>query len=276
MSTIDDRLRALASRTLTAERPNLAAALAAVRGERSPRAAWELLVSRGLLPTSFLTDVHRRFRIFKALDELAPDEIEPLAAQWHGSPVRAIRFAPKPAFAAALAADVAGALAAEALALDAAAALWPWCETGKPPPSRVVWQSSTRESLLSSAAPFNLGGALAAHDAARAAGGEDWTAEQRDGWAPTVGVSTVLMERAAPFVLGARAWRRAVDADARVPGSLSSGLLGGLAYAAPAGVRGERFTTLRDPFAPLIALWERGYLLMSFGSDAALLAMSAR
>jgi hypothetical protein len=140
----------------------------------------------------------------------------------------------------------------------------------------VVWQPLTREALLSKPSSIHVVGTHAAHDAARAAGGEDWTTERRDGWAPTVGASTVLMEAAAPLVLGSRAWRRATEADARVAETLSSGLVGAGSYPAPERLRGARFATLPDPFEPMIALWERGFVLLGVGPDAVLLAMNPR
>jgi hypothetical protein len=275
--SIDQQLRALAAQTLAVERPHEKAMLAVVRGETSPRAAWELLVSRGHLPTTFLTDAHRYFRVSKLPAELSDVDVERLHAQRYATPVRAIRFAPQPAFAAAIAADVQRFVSAEALAREAAARLWPWCaRDGETAPSTVVWQSLTREALLSKPTTIDLVGTNSAHDAARAAGGEDWTTERRDGWAATVGVSTVLMEIASPFVLGSRAWRRAREADARVPETLSSGLLGASSYPAPERLRGARFATMPDPFEPMIALWERGFVLLGVGPDAALLAMNPR
>jgi hypothetical protein len=274
---IDQQLRALAALTLAVERPQQNAMLALVRGEKSPRAAWERLVSRGHLPTAFLTDAHRFFRVSKRPAELSAADVEPLHELRYARQVRAIRFAPTPAFAAAIAADVERFASAEALALEASARLWPWCaRDGESAPSAVVWQSLTREALLSKPTIIDLVGTNSAHDAARAAGGEDWTTERRDGWAATVGVSTVLMETAAPFVLGSRAWRRAREADARVSNTLSSGLLGASSYPAPERLRGARFATMPDPFEPMIALWERGFVLLGVGRDAALLAMNPR
>jgi hypothetical protein len=274
---IDQQLRALAAQTLSVERPRQKAMLDVVGREKSPRVAWELLVSRGHLPTTFLTDAHRYFRVSKRPAELSESDVQSLRALRYAKPVRAIRFAPTPAFAAAIAADVERFVSAEALALEASARLWPWCaRDGETGPSSVVWQSLTREALLSKPSIIDLVGTNGAHDAARAAGGEDWTTERRDGWAATVGVSTVLMETAAPFVLGSRAWKRATEADARVAEQLSSGLLGASSYPAPERLRGVRFATMPDPFEPLIALWERGFVLLGVGPDAALLAMNAR
>ncbi|MFO0558834.1 MAG: hypothetical protein U0269_12525 [Polyangiales bacterium] len=274
-SVIDSLLVELARRTLEPARSQLDPARAAVRGLRSAREACEALAAQGLVSPTFLSDDARRFAFTTATKELREDEITSLGVAMPKGLARTAPFPTSVALALAVAADFDAFVSAEALAVEAAARLWPWvrAQSKGPCPTRVVWKSHTRSALLGRKAPDLVEGCLVAHDAALFAIGES-SASERGVWRPTVGVSTVLMERAAPYALGARAWKLAAAARATVPRTLSSGYAGALEYPTPEAVAGRAFDALADPFEPVLELWSRGYRLISIGRDAVLLGIA--
>ena len=274
-SVIDSLLVELARKTLEPDRPQLDQARAAVRGLRSAREACEALAAQGLVSPTFLSDDERRFAFTTATKELREDEVSSLAVAMPEQRARTAPFPTSVPLALAVAANFDAFVSAEALAREAAARLWPWIRARAkgPCPARVVWKSHARSALLGRKAPAPVEGSSVAHDAALFAIGES-SASERGVWRPTVGVSTVLMERAAPYALGARAWKLAAAANATVPRTLSSGYAGALEYPTPESVAGRAFDALADPFEPIVELWSRGYRLISIGRDAILLGLA--
>jgi hypothetical protein len=82
------------------------------------------------------------------------------------------------------------------------------------------------------------------------------------------------MEVASEYVLGSHAWKIAVETDAVVPSQYSLGYSGSLASRTPEALVGKPFRALRDPFEPIVELWQRGYQLISLGKDAILLGVA--
>lgn len=272
---IDALLRELAAKTLEPDRPALDRARAAVRKIASPREACEALVAQGLLPTTFLSDGARRFAFTTAPKELCEEDVTRLTVGLTGRSVRAAPLPTTSALAAALAANAEAFVAAEVLAIEAAARLWPWANprVACSAPTAIVWSSYKRTSMLKKGRHHEVDGSFTAHYVTLGAIGQT-AGSERGTWCPTVGVSTRLMELASEYVLGSHAWKIAVENDAVVPGQYSMGYIGSPMSRTPAALVGKPFRALRDPFEPIVELWQRGYQLISLGKDAILLGVA--
>jgi hypothetical protein len=230
---------ALSDRLFRPERAQLSAATDAVRGESDPRAAWETLAVRGLIPNDWVDTRDRRFR--------APD-----------APAIDLSHPPTVAGAIAIASDVAGVLRAEALAREVAArfAPWfPWCD-----PHAAVWRLFRRVTDVSLHADDLLREIRTA--LARSSRVEPLQPQNGRRASALAPVGSVF-ERQREC---ARCWRWSADARQHVQ------TRGRGAYRTPASPAALRFDQLANPFPPLFDLWATGYALDRLEPAAVVLA----
>ena len=270
-------LSPLAARIYRPERPALDAARRAVSGCVDARQAWETLATRGCIPESWIDAPLRRYRVGGRA--ASHPETEPRVLLSEGPNALPSRVQAQPwsiEDAALIAGDIAGVLAAEALAREAAVRLAPW-DSGYEgePPQRVVWRGAApswdpeHRELCFQPAPLlakEVGGLVSralfvanGHPPALPpAAPEDALPGDR----PSI-VAWLLYEQAA--------WRAAVAMNLAVPAQRPEHPN----YRAKVRVSlsGRRFAELASPFEPFLGVFRRGYALGAVTREAIALVM---
>jgi hypothetical protein len=212
-------------------RPRLAEARAAVGGAADGNEAWRRLHGAGLVPPALFAASDRRFAVVDVQADLPSANAEGVAFTAAPSSVDA---------AIALAADAEGVLEAERLGRIQRERLVPW---GAPEPTGVDWLVLTHlvgfnfeQGPIFNRALYSLEYAL------EEVGIDIRTLRPEMPWLPE-GVNEVIRAR--------DAWRIAIQEALEVP----------RAHGAPSAIVDTPFSSLRDPFEPALALWDRGYVL---------------
>lgn len=227
---------ALSRRISNPDRPRLAEARAVVGEVTDPRRAWESLVEAGFVSPAWITNPDRRF---------CGGEDGASRSKWPTSVSMCL----------ALAADVPGIEAAESFARDFVEALEPW---GCRPLTRVAWwyggepgQSVPRCSAHAAAQAAAQGTGLHGewrgwYDEATQIREQVWSGYRAGG-------SRACLE-AGWDAVAAFWWRLAVRRRGIVPPELIP-----RTRASHKALAGRPLRSLRDPFEPIMGIWQLGY-----------------
>jgi hypothetical protein len=253
----------LSKKILTPSRPRLALAREVVEGHKTPRAAWEALASRGVIPMSWI-GAERRFAGsdcaacrgtgWETTTDYRGDEFYGACERCEERGFRELLDAP-PTLAAcvAFASDPEGIETAEALAREADARLAPWRAPEDDAPARPLWRVYRARPpeetyfLWDTARPASHPAILLAHADKRFEG-------PRPLWAEEVGLrsaASLLRGFAEEELRCSRGWQEAARLGLVIPDGSPFGR----------GLSGRAFKELPDPFAPVASLWATGYAL---------------
>lgn len=269
---------------LAPERARLQEAREAVKDVKDPRVAWDTLVARGLIPLAFADDPTRSY---------------------HSGNRGIFSTPPTVAACVAVASDIPGIRRAEAIAGELNARLRPW---GVKPCEQIVWHFTSRETVQSrtQGAPAGLRDVLEilaqVVEPAWAPNGTRYSIEEhvRDliawevappgtstrTWAALEEARAEVARTLQPLHTGgtlwsfdllwkaAVSWPLLAQAGCTVPGRVFPGAWALYPRARrPRSTDGTlaRFADLPDPFVPLLALWETGYVVGPIGQTLTLL-----
>lgn len=248
-------------------RPRLAEALACANGHDDPRACWEALAARSVIPADWVDTPTRRFEALVDFGRWQGGDPDALPRGWVGPPnlrmyglrQELFAFAAHPPTLPAVvtfAADPAGVAAAEVIAVELSARLAPW---GVTPTRQFSWAFVEPSTWRKREWAFSLI-CDALRSAERAANQVESDPDARTARSPEEAEWEWLSR-------GHRRWQRAVREGWRVPSLRSSAK-----HNVPPQLYGVPFAALPEPFVPYLALRLTGYEVAEFSSDVAALA----
>lgn len=247
---VDLEYAALAERLLRAEAPHLEEARAVASGCADARELWERLAARGLIDVSWIEDPRREFGL------VTPDS----SGSYRERRRTVSSEAPSMAAAITLAADVEGVTTAESLAREVAAGLASW--RGHQP-DRVRWWIARDEAagavgelspIVTRSPTVRAYWALSVANTGRSRRVERIASAQVNLAATAARCSIGLAQQLATDIESQREWQIAVEDRWQY--------------------NRVEFARLTCPFRALLALWERGYVLVDI--DAAAVTLGAR
>ncbi len=262
----------LSARLFRPIRARLEAARDAVRDQLDPAEAWETLAARGVVDPSWISDGERVF----AEDEVPPglargDRAQPSyegVKQYLENGPRLCDLPPTVEFAALLASDVAGVETAERVARESVRRLKPW---GCPQPTQVAWRLIHPEKWETQPGDFrHMVAALAVGFAFR-----------------PLESSLQQFIRAKRYSFGTPEWRAAYSWECaaqwrEVQAKNYHVHRDALERAENSGygegsrsLWGQPFSSLANPFEPLVSLWAAGYALDAITPSLIVLAVPA-
>jgi hypothetical protein len=216
-------------------------------GRNKGKPAWESLAARGLIPMSWVDDPRRRFHLGKTKD---------------------LRAYPSSRQAVFLAADVEGVLAVEELARETISRGRGW---GRPMPTRALWRMGRnlplpREQI--GEMPLGNSPYIYYHDlktmVAAAAASRPYRGKRSPPvamaqlpWVPLEGQGGLVPPGLLFSIYHHRWWEHAV----KERWSVTESTLQGFPMKSNPEVEGRLFQELRNPFTPLLNIYERGYVL---------------
>lgn len=264
----------VAARLLRPATPHRRKVASVVEKFASPGPAWRALAARGLLPPSFATPRRRYFRLSEKVvcarcrgkgrvggysgdpDEWEEDAWTCSECTSQGAVIGSeidLDVPPSLDACIALASDPEGVSAAEAFAEEAAKGLARW---GFPWDGRMIWRVSGPLHVCK----WSFSEALRIFDFLQHGDKEVWKSAASTAFAERVhDVRTgVFYTRAQRHACGDQFWRAASARGDVVPATVSG--VSDEALRPPAQIVGRPFAELPNPFAPLLSIWELGYV----------------
>ena len=208
------------------------------------KSAWELLAARGLIPMNWVDEPRRRFHLGSSKD---------------------LRTHPSSKMAVLLASDLQGVMAVEELAREFVARTRMW---GRPTPSLALWKMGKH---LPRGLRQQIGEVPLGEPDPTQRGSLDFrfsipkVQRARLPELQLEGQANVVPNRLLPAIYNHRWWELAVQEGWKITRSTLDGFSSEMNLSAE--LEGRTFADFKNPFTPLLGIWERGYALIGLAEE---------